>query len=117
MKPWVTPLTGFIAGAALALLVAQIFWARTFRAAIPSALQSLEDKQRYSCMISLAALDKLEKGDQEYAKRILAREVAGYYQHPLGSADSPHRKEIFSYIEALRAKSSALDKELSKKPQ
>jgi hypothetical protein len=48
---------------------------RAFRTAIPTTLQSLEDKQQYSCMISLAALDKLENGDQDHAKSILAREV------------------------------------------
>jgi hypothetical protein len=116
MKPWITPLTGFIAGAALALLVAEIFWV-TFCAAIPSALQSLDDKQRYSCLISLAVLDKLEKGDQGYAKRILVREVASYYQHPFGPPDSPQRKKILPYIEDVRARSTALNEELSKNAQ
>ena len=117
MKSWLAAITGFVIGAAIALSVAQVFCMRAFRTAIPTTLQSLEDKQQYSCMISLAALDQLEKGDQGHAKSILAREVASYYQHPLGPADSSQRKKILPYIEAVRAKSSALNEELSKKAQ
>src|SRR5438128_5979432 len=115
-KPWSAAITGFVIGAIIALLGAQVFWMRTLRAASLSALHSMEEKQEIRCLVSFAALDKLEKGDQDHAKSFLAREITDYYQHPLGPSDSPHRKEILPYIEALRAKSGALDKELSKNP-
>jgi hypothetical protein len=109
-------IAGFVVGAAIALTAAQVFWTRTLRAAVPTALQSLEDRQQYSCVISLAALDKLETGNTDGAKLILARDVASYYRHPIGRADSPERRKLMPHIDAVRSKSSALNEELSKKP-
>ena len=117
LQPRIAATVGFVIGAALGLSGAHLFWMRTFRAAIPSALQSLEDRQQYSCAISLAALDRLETGETERAKLLLAREVASYYQHPFGRADSPQRKKLLSYIETVRSKSTTLNEELSKKAQ
>ena len=117
MRTWTAHIIAFLLGAAIALLTAQVFWMRAFRAAIPSALQSMEDKQEIRCLVSLTALNRLEKGDQDQAKSFLASEVADYYQHPIGSASSARRKKILPYIEALRSESTALDKELSRKSQ
>ena len=77
----------------------------------------MEHTQEMTCLVSLVALDKLEKGDQDDAKSFLACKITDYYQHPIGSPHSPHRKEILPRIEVLRTKSTALDKELSMKPQ
>jgi phosphate/sulfate permease len=35
MKPWLASITGGIIGAAIALYLAQVFWMRAFRIAIP----------------------------------------------------------------------------------
>src|SRR5437867_6937528 len=117
MKPWSAAITGFVIGAAIALFGVQVIWMRTLRAAGLSGLRSMEHTQEMTCLVSLVALDKLEKGDQDDAKSFLACKITDYYQHPIGSPDSPHRKEILPRIEVLRTKSTALDKELSKKPQ
>ena len=113
MKKWIiaaaVPLLGFAAG----WLTAQVFW---IRAAIPSHIQTLEERQELSCMLSLSVLTRLEAGDTDYAKSILAREVASYYYHPW-QADAPRRQKVLTLIEATKPKSSVLSEELRKASQ
>ena len=74
MKTWLVALTGSIIGAAIALYAAQLFWMRAFRTAIPATLQSLEEKQQYSSMVSLTVLNRLEAGDEPGAKHLEVRQ-------------------------------------------
>jgi hypothetical protein len=115
MKTWLAAITGGIIGAAIALYVAQSFWMRAFRTAIPTTLQSLEEKQQYSSMVSLAALHRLESGDEPGAKQLLAREIVSYYRYPFNQPESPQRKNVLSLIDTERQKSPTLDAELRKK--
>ena len=117
MKTWLAALTGGVIGAAIALYVAQQFWLGAFRTAIPTALQSLEDKQQYSSLISLTVLNLLESGDQPGATQLLAREVARFYKYPFDQPEPVQRKNVLSLIEATRSKSATLDAELKDKTQ
>ena len=117
MKTWILAGAMLIVGAVVGWLTAQVFWIRAFRAAIPSAIQSLEDRSEYSCVVSLAVLNRLEAGETDRAKLLLAREVASYYQHPFRQTDSPRRKKLLPVIESARTKSKVLNEELSKKPE
>jgi hypothetical protein len=116
MKARISGLLMFVVGAAVGAYVAQTFWLRTFRSAIPSHISTLEHGQEYSCMLSVSVLAILEAGDTERAKSILAREVAGFYHHPW-QADAPQRQKILELIETTKPKSAVLRQELSKTPQ
>ncbi len=116
MKKWIIAGAVLILGFAAGWVSAQAFWIRTFRAAIPSHIHALEDKQEYSCMLSLSVLTRLEAGDTDYAKRILAREVATYYHHPW-QADAPGRQKVLTLIEATKPKSAVLSEQLRKTSQ
>jgi len=89
---------------------------RTLRAIIPSHIATLEHDQEYRCVISLAVLGRLEAGETDRAKSILAREVAMFYYHPW-QADTPQRRKILELVEAMKPKSGILREELSKPPK
>jgi len=67
-------------------------------------------------MLSLAALTRLEAGDTEDTKAILAQEVASFYRSPW-QANGPQRQKILEMIEATKPKSTVLRQELGKKPR
>jgi uncharacterized membrane protein YccC len=113
MKPWLAAIMGGVVGAVVAVVVSQALWMRTLRTAIPTALQALQQKQEYVCTISLAALTRLEAGETDRAKFVLAREVASYYRHPLG-APAAQREKLLALIDEAGAKSPILKDELTK---
>lgn len=116
MKLWIVAVLAFILGAVSGLATASFYCTRQIRAHFPSAVAALADKQEYTCVISLAALDRLESGETDRAKFLLAREVASYYQHPLGQTTA-QRQKLLTLIENSSAKSEILKAELSKKSQ
>jgi hypothetical protein len=59
---------------------------------------------------------RLEAGDSERAKSILAREVADFYYHPW-QTDAPQRQKVLEFIQTSKAKSAVLREELSKRSQ
>jgi hypothetical protein len=116
MKSWIIGGIMLMVGAAAGWFAAQAFWLRTFQAAIPPAIRSIEEKQQYACLISLAVLGRLESNETDKAKALLVREVASYYRQAPTSADSPERKQVLAFIEDVRKRSSILNEELLKKP-
>jgi hypothetical protein len=116
MKHHLTWIAAALVGAAIGAWVAGSFYIRTLRVAIPSHISTLEHGQEHSCMLSLAVLARLEAGDTEHAKSILAHEVAEFYHHPW-QADAPERQKVLELIEATKPKSAVLSDELSKTPQ
>ena len=76
----------------------------------------MEHDQEYRCTVSLVVLGKLEAGDTDRAKSILAREVALFYYHPW-QPDAPQRRKILELVEAAKPNSSVLREELSKPPK
>jgi hypothetical protein len=77
------------------------------------AAHSISSEQRYAAVISLGALNKLESGEVEKAKSLLAREVIGYSRASFG-ASLPQREQIGPLIKAAIEKSPALKEELGK---
>ena len=67
-------------------------------------------------MLSLAALTRLEAGDTERTKVILAQEVASFYHTPW-QPGGPQRQKILEVIEATKTKSTVLQQELGNKFQ
>ena len=97
--------------------VAGWFYIREIRAAIPSHIAMIESAQEQRCMLSLAVLTRLEAGDTQYAKSMLAREVADFHHHHSSGAEAPQKQKILDLIEATKTKSAALREELGKTSQ
>ena len=114
MKRYIAWLSAAIVGAAIGASIIGSFYTRAIRVLATSALQSMEDTQRYRCTLSMAVLEKLETNQPDRAKLLLAREIAIYYKQSLGLPESPDRKKILEHIETLRAKSSVLNEEITK---
>jgi hypothetical protein len=117
MKRYLAWFAAALVGAAIGASVTGSLYMRAFRTAIPSTLQEMENQQRYRCVLSMAVLDRLETNQPDRAKLLLAREVASYYKHPLGVAQSAERKKVLEHIDSLRTKSGTLNEELSKNAQ
>ena len=116
MKRCLSYFAAALLGAAVGVTIAGSIFKRTLRTAISSHLTTLEQGQEHSCMLSLAALTRLEAGDTEHTKTILAQEVASFYHSPW-QPDGPHRQKILEVIEATKPKSTVLREELAKKSQ
>jgi hypothetical protein len=58
------------------------FYKRAVGSVISSHIRILEQGQEHACLLSLAILTRLEAGDSDRAKSILAGEVADYYHQP-----------------------------------
>src|SRR4051794_25575993 len=104
MRLWIVAVLAVIFGLVGGLATARFFCMRVIHAHFASAVEALADKQEYSCTISLGALDRLEAGEMDRAKLLLAREVASYYRHPLGQAPA-QRQKLLDHIEKSRARS------------
>ena len=96
--------------------IAGEYFIRQVRTIIPSHLATLEEGQEHSCMLSLTVLTRLEAGDTERAKSVLAQEVASWYRVPW-QPEGPYRQKILGLIEATKSKSTVLRDELAKKPK
>jgi hypothetical protein len=112
MKRYLSWLAAGLVGGVIGASVTE----RTFRKVIPSHIATLERDQEYSCMVSLNALARLEAGDTERAKSILAHEVASFYHHPW-QPDAPQRQKVLGLIEEIKPKSNVLMEELTKTSQ
>ena len=116
MKRYLAWFAAALVGAAVGASVTGSLYMRTLRAIIPSHIATLEHDQEYRCTLSLAVLGRLEAGETDRAKSILAREVAMFYHHPW-QADAPQRRKILELLEATKPKSSILTEELNKPPK
>jgi hypothetical protein len=116
MKRYLACFAVAIAGAVIGASVTGWLYMRALRAVIPSHIATLEYDQEYRCALSLAVLGKLEAGETDRAKSILARDVAIFYHHPW-QADAPMRRKILELVEATKPKSCVLREELSKPPK
>jgi hypothetical protein len=114
MKRYVAWIVSAIVGAAIGVSITTSFYIRAIRSLASSALQSMEDTQRYRAVLSMAVLERLEANQSDPAKLLLAREVDMYYRYSLGLPQSAERKRILEHIERLRAKCAVLNEEPSK---
>jgi hypothetical protein len=116
MKRYLAWFAAALAGAVVGASVTGSLYMRTLRAVIPSHIATLERDQEYRCTLSLAVLARVEAGEIDRAKSMLAREVAIFYYQPW-QADAPQRRKILELVEATKPKSSILREELSKPPK
>ena len=79
-------------------------------------LRSVGDEQAFVAAVSLSVLDKLESGDTDRAKFLLAQQVASYYTvfRKLQSVSSAH-DHLVDRIESTRERSLALRHALGEK--
>ena len=105
----VAGLFGLLAGYELA---ARVFFPK-LAADARLAAHSISSEQRYAAVISLAALNKLESGQIEKAKSLLAHEVIGYSRSDF-DASLRQREQIGPLIQAAIEKSPALKEELAR---
>jgi hypothetical protein len=116
VKPHLSWFAAALLGTLIGASITGWFFKRTLRVAIPSHLATLESGQEHGCMLSLTVLTRLEAGDTEHAKSILAQDIASFYYTPW-QAGSPQRKRILELVDAMKSKSTALRQELGKEPK
>jgi hypothetical protein len=116
MKRYFAWFAAALVGAVVGTSVSSWLYMRTLRAVIPAHVATLERDQEYRCTLSLAVLGRLEAGETDRAKEILAHEVGIFYSHPW-QADTPQRRKILELVEATKPKSSILREELGKPPK
>src|ERR1051326_9444962 len=88
-------LIGVLIGAS----VAGLYCGRMIDFMFPSGIRCLEERQRDTCVSSLAALNFLESGDTESAKVFLAREGAGHSRHPFHQRESPGGRDLLTTLD------------------
>jgi hypothetical protein len=72
------------------------------------AIDGLRDTQLLASSVSIATLDRLERGDAEGAKRLLATQISGYYRSDLidvsgkGPATRKHIEDLSSRSPILK---------------
>jgi hypothetical protein len=113
MKPLAAALIGGLFGLAIGYeLASRVFFPKLARDARLAA-HSIDSEQRFATMVSLTALTKLEAGEVDKTKSILAHEIAGY-SHASFDASLPQRERLRPFIDAATEKSAILKEELTK---
>jgi len=72
------------------------------------------DTGYFAALISLASLDRLERGDADGAKRLLAQNVSSYCRSDMPDADPTRRAQFRHHAEELSARSAVLKELLAK---
>src|SRR5438132_12384144 len=105
----VAGLVGLLAGYELA---SRVFFPK-LAADARLAARSIDSEERLAAVISLGALNKLEAGEVDKAKSLLAHQIIIYSR---GSFDAslPQREQIQPLIQAAVEKSPALKEELAR---
>ena len=68
----------------------------------------------FAALVSLTALDRLERGDVEDTKRLLADNIATYCKSDVPDADPTRKAHFREHAEKLSARSPVLKERLSK---
>ena len=116
MKPFLALAAAALVGAAITGLILTLFYTREVRTTARSLLATAELDKEYSCSLSLMVLGRLEAGETERAKSILAQEVASFYSYPW-QTNRPQRQKFLDLVEITKPKSSVLREELTKSAQ
>jgi len=75
---------------------------------------NLRAKERLLALVSVSVLDKLEEGQTDKAKSLLAAQVAQYYLDTQQLDGSPAKKELLRHIEVSSGNSSQLKNALNR---
>jgi uncharacterized protein HemX len=118
MKPMIVRFSVLFLAFAVGAGVSGFYFLAQLRSQMTRQLRTVGDEQALVAAVSLGALDKLEAGQSEQAKSLLARQVAQYYQtfQKLQPA-SESRLHLMQRIEISSAKSATLKEALAKNPQ
>ena len=77
-------------------------------------LRGASDSGYLAAVVSLAALNQLERGEVEDAKRLLADIIANYCKSDAPDADPSRKAQLRDHAERLSVRSSVLKVRLSK---
>ena len=81
---------------------------------VKKLFRDASDTGYFAAVISLATLDRLERGDAEGAKRLLAQNISIYCRSDLPDADPTRRTQLRRHAEEVSAHSPALKEQLAK---
>jgi hypothetical protein len=81
------------------------------------AFVGIGDQQYFAAALSVAGLERLERGDIEGAKRLLATDLAGYYRSTVRDADPRRQAQLCEQIQKTSEHSAVLKEMLAKPPQ
>jgi len=77
-------------------------------------LRDASDSGYFAAVISLSTLDRLERGDVDGAKRLLAQNVSIYCKSDMPDADATRKTKLRGQAEEVSAHSPALKEQLAK---
>ena len=82
-----------------------------------SALKRLADSEFYAATLSVAGLERLEKGDIDGAKRVLATDLSAYVRSKAKEVPSSHEAVLLQQIQKTSERSPMLKEMLAKPSQ
>jgi hypothetical protein len=103
-------LLAFAAGYSLGFRWALALYAR-------SGLKRLADSEFYAATLSLAGLERLEKGDVDGAKRVLATDLSAYVRSKAKEVPSSHEAVLLQQFKKTSEHSPMLKEMLAKPSQ
>jgi hypothetical protein len=81
------------------------------------ALKRLADSEFYAATLSVAGLERLEKGDIDGAKRVLATDLSAYVKSKAKEVPSSHEAVLLQQIQKTSEHSPMLKEMLAKPSQ
>ena len=85
-----------------------------FPGSVKKLFRDASDTGYFAAVISLGTLDRLERGDAEGAKRLLAQNISIYCRSDIPDADPTRRTQLRQQAEKVSAHSPALKEQLAK---
>ena len=85
-----------------------------FPDSVKKLFRDASDTGYFAAIISLATLDRLERGDAEGAKRLLAQNISRYCRSDMPEADPTRRTQLRRQAEEVSAHSPILKEQIAK---
>jgi hypothetical protein len=85
-----------------------------FPGSVKKLFRDASDTRYFAAVISLGTLDRLERGDAEGAKRLLAQNLSFYCRSDMPETDPARRTQLRRQAEELSAHSPILKEQLAK---
>ena len=85
-----------------------------FPGSVKKLFRDASDTGYFAAIISLGTLDRIERGDVEGAKRLLAQNISIYCRADIPDADPTRRSKLRQQAEKVSAHSPALKEQLAK---
>ena len=78
------------------------------------AFRGITDQQYFATTLSIAGLERLERGDIDGAKRLLATNISSYYRYPAPDVDPRRAAQLREQIQKTSEHSPMLKEMLAK---